>query len=149
MSTAFRAGHYEGTTDEGDRVAFTVRPPGVDLTSSIREAARDHPAAVIARLQTSLTFPMFGEPVHEGGVEVEFEMENVPVLDDASFLDSRLGWNFRLFAINGRLLPDGEASGVCIGVFNIAQVERGQTLSSYRTWFSMGPAAGGTGGLSG
>ena len=98
-------GYYGGSTDEGDEVAFLVTD-------------RSH---VIAHFKAELK----GAPItdSEGGDDpgdtLTFKIADVRIHANGTFLDSREDEPF-LFAINGRLLPGGEAKGACIAVLNTA-----------------------------
>jgi hypothetical protein len=112
----FRDGYYYGETDEGVKVGFIVRPPAVPDP----EPDRDNfpwQAAVITTLRVSLRFVVTG--LEEGPFEdtLTFDIENLSVLDNGSFGVSE-GEPPLLFGINGLLLPNGQASGMCIGTTN-------------------------------
>ena len=95
-------GYYEGSTDEGDEVAFLV-------------SDRSH---VIAHFKAELKDVLItSEGDDDPGDTLTFEIADVGIHAKGTFLASREDEPF-LFAINGRLLPGGEARGACIAVLN-------------------------------
>jgi hypothetical protein len=119
-------GYYEGSTDEGDEVAFLVPD-------------RSH---FIAHFKAELKGVLItSEGGDDPGDTLTFKIADVGIQAGGTFLDSREDEPF-LLAINGRLLPGGR--GACISVLNTASGEAEVLLTSCTR-----PPTGGCGTLSG
>jgi hypothetical protein len=123
-----RHGYYEGSTEDGDEVAFIVRRADPDLPID-----RDLPwkIALITNFKAKLNVRII-EPVEgDSDSPVSFEAESVPVYDNGAFMHwpADTPWLF----LNGLLLPDGEARGACIGVLNGSSWLRTERATSF--WY--------------
>ena len=119
-------GYYEGSTEEGDEVAFIVSRTDPSLPV---DPDRPWKIAVITNFKAKLNIRIVDPEEGDYESPVSFEAENVSVYDDGAFMFWPDETPF-LF-LNGHLLPGGQATGVCIGVLNSSSWLRAERATSY------------------